>query len=59
MDRGHDGPALVGAGEIRDLIYGLQSPGGQILSRKELQSEIGSRWSVPVSWMGISQSRFK
>src|ERR1039458_9597942 len=44
-------------GGIRDLIYGLQSLRGKILSRKELQSEIGSRWSVPVSRMGISRSR--
>ncbi len=48
---------IINLGEIRDLIYGLQSLRGKILSRKELQSEIGSRWSVPVSRMGISRSR--
>ena len=34
---------IIDLGEFRDLIYGLQSLRGKILSRKELQSEIESR----------------
>jgi len=39
---------IINFGEIRELIYGLQSLRGKILSRKELQSEIGS-WMVHAS----------
>jgi hypothetical protein len=34
---------IIDLGEFRDLIYGLQSLRGKILSRKELQSEVESR----------------
>ena len=43
--------------EIRDLIYGLQSLRGKILSRKELQPQIGSRYQGQVSSIEISRSR--
>jgi hypothetical protein len=48
---------IIGLGEIRDLIYELQSLRGKILSHKELQLQIGSQWSALVSGPGISQSR--
>ena len=48
---------IMDLGEFRDLIYGLQSLRGKILSRKELQSEIKISRSAPVSRKGISQSR--
>ncbi len=48
---------IIDLGEFQDLIYGLQSLRGKILSRKELHPGIEISNSAPVSRKGVSQSR--